>query len=149
MPPKSDPQRDNLYWLEAEFNGWWHCCRSSRAALNDIAEAVCKYYRIDAPRIIISRKSATYDGEYLHGEITLYAGRGDNPGVLMHELAHHVIDELYEDVESHGQEFVAVYMHLLDNWGFLPHQEFRRLAKKYKLRIGRRFRPIAFQSRKS
>jgi len=146
MPPKADPQRDNVYWLEAEFNGWWHHVRSPRDKLLDYVTAVCKYYGVEEPKVVISRrKEVNCDGDYLHSVITLYVGRGDNPGVLMHELAHHVIDELYEDVEAHGPEFCAVYMHLLDKWCFLPNEEFRRLAKKYKLRIGRRYRPRAFK----
>jgi hypothetical protein len=147
MPPKTDPQRDNLYWMEAEFNGWWGLARSPRSALEGFAIAVCKYYKVDPPRIIISRKPSKHDGDYLHGEVTLYIGKGDNPGVLVHELAHHVVDELYADVEHHGPEFMAIYMHLLDKWRILPHEEFRRLARKYKLRIGRRYRPAAFRGR--
>lgn len=146
MRPKADPQRDDLYWLEAEFNGWWRMTRSTRSTLLGLVTAVCKYYRVDEPRLILSRKNDGDDGDYLHGEIALYAC-GQNPGVLLHELAHHIVDELYEGVENHGPEFCAVYMHLLDKWSFLPHEEFRRLAKKYKVVIGRRYRPNAFQNR--
>lgn len=145
MRPKADPQRSDVYWLEAEFNGWWPLTRSPRPVLLDLVTAVCKYYKVDEPKVVISRqKGVKHDGDYLHGEITLYAGRGDNPGVLLHELGHHIVDELYESVENHGPEFMAIYMHLLDKWCFLPNEEFRRLAKKYKLRIGRRYRPKAF-----
>jgi len=145
MRPKTDPQGNDLYWLEAEFNGWWRMARSPRSSLLDLATAVCKYYNVTEPRIVISRKYAPHDGDYVHQTITLYSGRGDNPGVCMHELAHHVTDELYEAVEHHGPEFMAIYMHLLDKWCFIPNEEFRRLAKKYKLRIGRRYRPRAFR----
>lgn len=144
MPPKSDPQRDGLYWLEAEFNGWWRLVRSSRPTLIGLAASVCKYYRVDQVRVVVSRKRELHDGDYLHGVITLYAGVGDNPGVLMHELAHHIVDELYDDAEHHGPEFMGIYMHLLDKCGFLPNEEFRRLSKKYKLKIARRYRPTAF-----
>ncbi len=145
MRPKTDPQRDDVYWLEAEFNGWWHHVRSTRIQLLDYVTRVCKYYGVDEPRIVVSRKQGGHDGDYLHGVITLAAGRGDNPGVLLHELAHHVTDSLYDDVPAHGPEFVAIYMHLLDKMCILPHEEFRRLAKKYKVKIARRYRPHAFR----
>ena len=145
MQPKADPQCQGLYWLEAEFNGWWGLVRSPRSTLLDLTTDVCKYYKVDPPKVVISRrKGVKLDGDYLHSVITLYAGRGDNPCVLIHELAHHVTDEFYDDTENHGPEFMAIYMHMLDRWAFLPHEEFRRLAKKYKLRIGRRYRPRAF-----
>ena len=145
MPPKSDPQRDDLYWLEAEFNGWWDMARSSRQQLIDLAADVCKYYKVDPPSICVSRKQCPDNGYYVHQTITLTARRGDNPGVLLHELAHHLVDEHYDNAEHHGPEFCAIYMHLLDKWAILPNEEFRRLAKKYKLRIGRKYRPRAFK----
>ena len=144
MRPKADPQREDLYWLEAEFGGWWHHVRSTRQQLNDLVTAVCKYYRVEPPRLVISRKQANHDGDYADNVITLYSG-GDNVGVLMHELAHHVTDEFYPEAQNHGPEFCAIYMHLLDKWAWLPNEEFRRLAKKYKVKIGRRYRPIAFR----
>ena len=144
MQPKADPQRDDLYWLEAEFNGWWRMSRSTRKQLNDLVTAVSKYYAVDPPRLVISRKDEKHDGDYADNIITLYT-HGQNAGVLLHELAHYVTDVHYPDAENHGPEFCAIYMHLLDHYGFLPHEEFRRLAKKYKLRIGRRYRPRAFR----
>lgn len=147
MRPKADPQQADVYWLEAEFNGWWRMVRSTRSDLLDLTTAVCKYYGVDEPKVTLSRKEAKHDGDYLHSEITLYK-HGQNPGVLIHELAHHITDWLYLDVENHGPEFVAIYMHLLDKWCFLPNEEFRRLAKKYKVKIGRRYRPHAFKNGK-
>ena len=63
---------------------------------------------------------------------------------LLHELAHFLVDEFYTDVEHHGPEYVAIYMHLLDRWKYLPNRCFRLLAKKHRLKIGRRYRPVAF-----
>jgi hypothetical protein len=133
--------------MEAEFNGWWNRCSSRRVELEKLAKEVCDYYGIHPPRIVFSRKESKHDGDYDYGEITLYLNRrGNNPGVCIHELAHHVTDELYDQTEHHGPEFMAIYMHLLDTWCFIPNEEFRRLAKKYKLRIGRRYRPAAFRT---
>jgi hypothetical protein len=131
--------------MEAEYNGWWRMVRSPRHCLEDLVTAVCKYYKCEVPRLVVSRKKMSYEGDYADRVITLYAGMGDNPGVLLHELAHHLVDEFYPEAQNHGPEFCAIYMHLLDKWGFLPNEEFRRLAKKYKVRIGRRYRPKAFQ----
>ena len=145
MPPKDDPQRDALYWLESQFNGWWGFVRSPRSSLLYLTADVCKYYKVTPPTVVLSRKKSSVDGDYLHGVVTLYAGKGDNPGILMHELAHHLVDEVMAEVQPHGPEFTAIYMHLLDRWNFIPHEEFRRLAKIYKVVIGRRYRPSAFR----
>jgi hypothetical protein len=145
MPRMADPQADRLYDMESEFNGWWYMVRSTRHQLKLLAIEVCRYYRVPVPRVVVSRKKEKHDGDCLHGVITLYAKRGDNPGVLLHELAHHITDTFYDEADHHGPEFMAIYMHLLDKWGFLSPKEFRRLARSRRLRVGRRYSPRAFR----
>lgn len=151
MPvPRSDPQRDKVYDLETNINGWWTYSSIPTKELLAFLVAVCKYYRVDIPklRVIRDRKcgdTAWYD--HAADEIVLNRSReGTNVGVLCHEAAHYLIDCFYTDTEVHGPEFVAIYMHLLDHFCLLPHTCFRLLAKKYRLRIGRRYRPNAFKS---
>lgn len=135
MPPLSDPQRDKLYELESHFNGWWGVSRTPRHLLKKLAADVCKHYGVDPVRVVVSRKDVKHEGDYEDGLITLYAKRGDNVGVLMHELAHHIVEQAYEDVENHGPEFCRAYMNLLDEWAILPKMEFQRLARKVRLKL--------------
>ena len=134
-----------VYALEGEFAG--HCQHSTatKAQLESLAIEVCTYYGRDVPhiRFINSRRvllSAWYDHE-----IVLNRSReGANGMALLHELAHYLVDEFYTGVEHHGPEYVAIYMHLLDRWKYLPNGCFRMLARKHRLKIGRRYRPTAF-----
>ena len=150
MPaPKSDPQREKVYDLQAEFAGAWGVDRGSRATLQTYLAKVARYYRLNPPSLVISDRPTTYAGEYAAAEwdrageriILFRKGHGDNFQCLLHEFAHYVIDQYYDGAEDHGPEWVAVYMHLLDKYSILPHECFRLLAKKYRVKIGRRFRP--------
>jgi hypothetical protein len=147
MPPKSDPQRDGVYWLEAEVNGSWRIDEATRGLLRFACEKACNYYGVEAPRVLTINREPNGDAAwYLDG--TIYINRragGANLHVLLHETAHHLVEEFYDDAEHHGPEFVGIYMHLLDKYCVLPHQLFRILAKKFKLKIGRKYRPVAFR----
>jgi hypothetical protein len=145
-PPKSDPQRDNIYWLEAEINGAWNIDSSTRTLLRFVADKVCRYYDVD-PVLVLTVNSSDKDAAwYMCGKIYLNRSYGGaNMHVLLHELSHHIVDEVYEDAENHGPEFAAIYMHLLDKYCILPFEYFKLLAKKHKVKIGRKYRPIAFK----
>ena len=151
MPvPRSDPQRDNLYWLESEINGWWAHSSATTRELESLLVFVCKHYNVEAPRLKVVRRrswkdTAEYDPD--REEIILNRCReGANAMVLCHEATHYLTDCFYTGVQSHGPEFVAIYMHLLDHFCFLPHRCFRLIAKTHRLKIARRYRPIAFRT---
>lgn len=154
MPaPASDPQREAVYDLQAEFAGAWGVDRGSRAALETYLAKAARYYRVDPPKLVISRRHYRHAGEYVTAEwdrgneaIILYPkGHGDNIQCLLHEFSHYVVDQYYDDAEDHGPEFCAVYMHLLDKYCIFPASCFRLLARKYRVKIGRRFRPSALK----
>jgi hypothetical protein len=149
MPaPKTDPQRDNLYYLEAEINGWWRHSCAPTSAMESLLMLVCKYYNVETPRFRVANSvKIAHAGEYdpEREEIVLNRRRdGCNAMVLCHELAHYLVDCFYADAQDHGPEFCAIYMHLLDEFCLLPHRCFRLMAKTHRLRIGRRYRPQAF-----
>ena len=64
---------------------------------------------------------------------------------LLHELAHYIVDSTYVNHQSHGKQFVGVYMHLLDKYRIMPNCAFRALAKKCKVKIAGRFKPDAIR----
>ena len=134
-----------LYALEDEFSGSCSHSNSTRCQLDTLAAEVCHYYVIDVPNIRFINTRRNQHTAWFDHEIVLNRAReGANGMTLLHELAHYIIDEFYTDVEHHGPEFVAIYMHLLDRWKYLPNRCFRLLAKKHRLQIGRRYRPVAF-----
>lgn len=149
MLPKRDPQRDGVYSIESGFNGAWKFCRTSRADLAGLLACVGRYYRLDPPKLkVVQRIPGGHAGQYGEDEIELSRdGEGTNPMVLLHECGHWLVDELYEgkDVEDHGPEFAAILMHLYDKFSIIPNECFRMLAKKYKVKLARRYRPRAFQ----
>lgn len=147
MPPKSDSQRDAVYLLEAELNGSWAFAEAPTKKLDSLLLMACRYYNVETPilKVIRSRKHQEA-AWFIHDKIFLNRAReGANGMVLLHEVAHYLVDCFYTNTEQHGPEFCAIYMHLLDKYAFLPHDCFRLLAKRFKLRIGRRYRPVAFK----
>lgn len=134
-----------LYALEEEFSGHCDHATATKSVLESLAASVCHYYGTAVPNIrFINTRRNSHVG-WFDGEVVLNRAReGANGMALLHELAHYLTDEFYTGVEHHGPEFVAVYMHLLDRWKYLPNRCFRLLAKKHRLKIGRRYRPVAF-----
>lgn len=152
MPtPRADPQRDNLYYLEAEINGSWAYSSGTTHRLEMLVLVVSKYYGVEGPKLRVVRdKKCSDDAWYIHDDETIFLNRsreGANGMVLMHEMAHYLVDCFYAGVTTthHGPEFCAIYMHLLDHFCFLPHRCFRLMAKTHRLKIARRYRPIAFK----
>lgn len=142
MPPKRDR---HIYKLEAEFSGPSGHHTATVEALEQLLFEVCAYYGVTEPplRFVNTRKdvnSAWYD----HDIVLNRAREGANGWALLHEVAHYLIDQFYDEYDHHGPAWVAIYMHLLDHWSYLPNTCFRLLAKKHRVRIGRRYRPCAF-----
>lgn len=159
-PPKgikSDPQRSRFYKMEREFVGTAVHHKVSRVHLREVADHACRYYRVPLIRIVVFNDplnrifgesvSFSIDGGPAFGHvIRLNRGfHGANVATLLHELSHHVIDNIYEGHHSHGKKFVGIYMHLLDKYRVLPAVAFRALAKKYRIEIAGRFKPDAIR----
>jgi len=148
MAPKADPQVDALYSLESEINGAWAFASAPTRQLETLLLMVCKYYAVSPPRLRVVRdRSNGDDAWYINDDELIVLNRsreGANGMVLLHEVSHYLTDCFYTDVENHGREFIAIYMHLLDYYCFIPHRCFRLMAKTHRLKIGRRYRPVAF-----
>ncbi len=152
-----DPQRSRFYKMEREFVGSAVYHKVSRAHLQEIADHACRYYRVWAIKIVVFDNPAnrifgesvsyTKNGGAPYGHvIRLNRGfHGANVATLLHELAHHIVDNTYEEHHSHGKHFVGVYMHLLDKYRVLPSVAFRALAKKWRIEIAGKFKPDAIR----
>ncbi len=156
-PVQSDPQRSRFYKMEREFVGCSVYHKVSRDDLETIMRHACSYYRIKAPKLVVYSKPeervfgrSEYDempdGSLANFEIRLNRGfHGANVCTLLHELAHYIVDNTYENHHGHGKKFVGVYMHLLDKYRVLPAVAFRALAKKWRIEIAGKFKPDAIR----
>lgn len=148
--------------MEREYCGSSIYHHVKREDLQTVLEHACRYYGVLVPKLTLGRKpkdkvfGRSYvtmdlrpDGsveKYYNHEIWLNcAHHGDNVSVLLHELAHHIVDQYFDHAYDHGKTFCAIYMHLLDKYRILPSICFRVLAKKWNIQIGHRFRPSALR----
>lgn len=87
-----------------------------------------------------------YNGQVTNLRIRLNRGYfGNNVGTLLHELTHYIVGDTYVDFQSHGIQFVGIYMHLLDKYRIMPNCAFRALAKKCGVQIAGKFKPDAIR----
>lgn len=151
-----DPQRSRLYKMEREFVGTSINHHASRAHLQELANHACAYYKIKPLKIVVySKPNLREFGEsvyYINDMIVfghtvrLNKGfHGANATTLLHELAHYIVDDTYEQHHDHGKQFAGVYMHLLAKYRILPSSCFRLLAKKWRIAIAGKFKPGAIR----
>ena len=129
-----------------------------RRDLQVVADHVCRYYCIPSIRVVVYNdpdersmgefeRWVHHDGTITDQKIRLNRGfHGANVCVLLHELAHYVVDDTYDNIEPHGKQFVGIYMHLMDKYRVIPNCAFRALAKKCRVSIGGKFKPAAIRN---
>jgi len=141
--PLSDPQRYQVYALENEFLKAWLQTRQPLSQLQTLADKACKRWGCEL--IPIRFKPNTPEelyGCFFEGppaRIELYNKKrvsGRNIPVLLHEVAHHIESELFDEA-SHGPKWAAVVMDLYDHYKIVPEGQFRKLAKKFKVKIAK------------
>ena len=153
-----DPQRTRLYRLEREFVGGVVNHVVSRKKLQELSNHACRYYRIKPIKVVVfddprqrffsevlcyTNNDGTPDFGHL---IRLNKGfHGANVCSMLHELAHYIADDTYHGSQGHGKQFVGIYMHLLAKYRVLPRDCFRLLAKRYRIKIGGKFKPDAIR----
>jgi hypothetical protein len=137
---KSDPQRHRLYRMERDFIGAFIDANTKRKTLEHIVTHACNKYKIRRPKLRVVKRPDRVFGWCTDEE--LYLNRdfhGNNIGTLLHELAHWVVDEVFDTAEEvngcHGPQFAAIYMHLLVGYKVLPEVAFRYLADEWQVAI--------------
>ena len=129
-----DPQRYKLYKMEREYIGTSIYHKASLKDLQMVANHVCGKWKVPPIRVRrYSSKEKTF-GYYENKTNRIYLNahrHGQNIGVLLHELAHHITDMRHLDAQDHGPEFCYVYACLLDRYRILPMECFRLLADKW------------------
>ena len=155
--PKLDPQRNRLYKLEREFIGSSVNHVVSKANLKDIADHVCRYYKLKSVKIIVVDQPwepalgwceswSINNGAPFNFVIHLNRGyHGASAQVLLHEVAHYIVDSFWQGHEPHGPEYTAVHRHLLSKYRILPDICYDVLAKKHNIAVGKRYTPKQFR----
>lgn len=139
----ADPQALRLYDMEATFMAaWLRTVRQPLSLLQACADRACRRWRVPLVRIRFGINRTWY-GTYFSDRqcVDLYlrpnGASGRNVPVLLHEVAHHIDDCIWNAAEAHGPIFAAIEMDLLDHYGVLPKRAFRKLADKHNVKVAR------------
>jgi hypothetical protein len=145
--PKSDPQQYRVYRMETEAIGACSVYRLSKPAVRTMIKAVCRSYGVPKPRVYfqnLGRTTAEWREHPLgmDGPSTIafntVKGTARDALTVTHELAHHIhywLGNGAVDQESHGPEFVACHMSILDHRRMIPVTGMRAICKRYKIRF--------------
>lgn len=125
--PKSDPQQYELYRMESEAIGARHWLRLSRQNVIRFIRSACRAYGI--PQLTIRFESHRKWAAYFMAPALVVFSRKTTARDLLtaaHEFAHYlhfaVAGAESEKHATHGPEFMACYMSVLDTIRFLPVQ---------------------------
>lgn len=119
--PKSDPQQYRVYRMENEAIGARRYMKMTRSAMQELAKSVCRNYRVPQVRLVwkdLGKWAAEWEG----GIIRLNTIKESAKDILTltHELAHHIHFHFGEKGSSHGAEFMACHMSILDTCRIIP-----------------------------
>jgi hypothetical protein len=137
--PQSDPQREQLYFLEAEEFGrhCWH--RARRKDLRTWLREMTKLLGVKAPKLRFGDCGSRYGAEYDSNTQTIKMSHKGGPCLLLlcHEFAHHVEFTQRPGRPDHGPYFCLTYMTLLDRMRLVPEEGFRAAARRHGVKIAR------------
>lgn len=137
--PKSDPQQYRVYRMENEAIGARRHCRLTRPAIRRLIRSIARNYRVPVPRLTwvdLGRWAAEWCPEK---GIRLNTQKGTSQDLLTitHEMAHHLHfhlgGELSNSQESHGPEFMACHISILDTQRVVPVVGMRAICAAYKV----------------
>jgi hypothetical protein len=140
--PARDPQRAQVYAMEAEEFGWHAYHRARQKDLRFWLRTMCKKFSVPEPLLKFGPcQTASTNGEYIQEDRTIVLSSKAGPcGLLLaHELAHHIDYVLgAPGAAYHNPRFVLTYMELLDAMRLVPEEGFRAAARRHGVKIARR-----------
>lgn len=139
-----DPQRDLLYRFEDSFRSFGERT-ATRDEIRCLIRRACRLYNTPLPTIAFRNKIESAKlriiSDYDPSTHTITIGWTDcNHAVAVHEAAHAIMDEQFEDdadVQDHGPEFMAIYLRLLEWAQVAPRSALRASAKAFGLEWGK------------
>ena len=132
-----DNQRQKVYnWEHANIPGWPASASSPPVLSLEECEAlikrICADYRASVPVIKDGRRNRNASaGAYI---IKLPRWSRFGP-VVLHEMAHVILNQKAPSVAGHGPEFMRLYLDLLAKYAKLPLRELRSSAAKAGLQV--------------
>jgi hypothetical protein len=134
----NDPQQQRVYRWEDSFRSFVERT-ATRADLRKLIKKACSLYGVDAPAVQFrsraSGKRMRLSSDYDPSQHSITIGFTDcNHAIALHETAHAIIDEKYEQVEDHGPEFLGVYLDLLEWANVAPRSALHASARAKRLR---------------
>ena len=130
-----------LYTLERTTIGVSIDSLTSYNTLDAAVVYICRKARVPRPFLKLVNPTEGAEKRWFGWQTgdTIYLNtgwHGQNMFVLLHELAHFVTFEIYEDdnsIQDHGPEFIGVYRWMLDRLNVLPIVAFDALLDEYML----------------
>lgn len=140
----TDPQREAYYLAEQEVTPRQGYCRDlTRRQVQQVISEARKAYGL--PRISFkrevwpSRNAAWFEPRYsstgkMVGGTIIFNQDGEQRvtlQLLLHELAHAVVDAKLTGVQPHGPEFIGVVTWLFDHFLVCPQDAFGQILRRY------------------
>ena len=138
-----DPQQKRAYKWEDSLTSWSHG-RLDERQMEQVVRKACAKYRIPPPtlrfakrdRVLGRLQSSTYK-HWLH-EIR-FRPRHMEVSTALHETAHAITDYILgPHLEPHGEQWLGVFMVLLEDYKILPVAALHAQADALKLRYSPR-----------
>ncbi len=140
--PKSDPQQYRVYRMESEAIGARHWLRISRQKVGQFVRAVCRTYGIP-PLTIRFENHRRWAAYFQAPSLMVFSKKATARDLLTaaHEFGHYlhyvVAGEESEKHATHGPEFMACYMSVLDTIRFIPIEAMAVLCDERKIKYVR------------
>lgn len=136
--PASDPQQYRLYRMENEAIGARTYMSLTRKDLARFVRAVCREYRI--PKVVLKWENlGKWAAEWRSPNIIVLGTKKTSRDLLTiaHEMAHHLhwAIESEKDQQSHGPEFMACYLSILDTARIIPMVGMLPICEHYGLKV--------------
>jgi hypothetical protein len=139
--PKSDPQQYRVYRMENEAIGARTYQRMPWGVIKRFISAVCTNYHVPMPNLVrkdLGKWAAEWSVDE-HGvtqiALSTKKARSQDTITITHELAHHLHcwlgGKASQGQQSHGPEFMACHMSILDTCRVIPVVGMRAICKAW------------------
>jgi hypothetical protein len=138
-PDPEDPQAHRVYRMEACIDGGTVSHTAPQEFLSKVAAKAARTWKVKKPKIhYVNLPRAYWNGEHDSDVgITLNRGRhGQNLMTLLHEMAHWIVGQKDYAVESHGPEFMWIYIELMEQFNLMPRVCSLELCRIYNVEVG-------------
>lgn len=140
--PKDDPQQYRVYRMENEAIGACKAYRLSKASIRSMIKSVCSNYGVPPPVVKwadlghwAAEWRSTPSTGYIGITFNTKKGTARDALTVTHELAHHVHYHLsagaWVKQQSHGPQFMACHMSILDARRMIPVLGMRAICKAW------------------